>query len=162
MKESAVLLSLGSNLGDRKKHIKSALKKLEASGLKILSVSSYYETEPVGKPGQPPFINIVCRAETSHSPFVLLDICQEIETVSGRMNKGDGSPRTIDIDILMHGKAKISTQRLTLPHPGMYLRNFVLIPLREIHPEFVDPDTGQGIDQLILESEDHSWVKRSS
>lgn len=160
MNTPGVFLSLGSNLGDREKNIRSALEKLEEGGVAMLSVSSFYETEPVGNRDHPPFINIVCKVETSLSPFDLLNLCQEIERSSGRRNKGDGSPRVIDIDILIHGESRIFTPRLTLPHPGIYRRNFVLIPLREIEPGFINPETGQGIDQLIRESGDCSWVKK--
>ena len=158
MNNPAVFLSLGSNMGDRKKNISSALRNLEEAGVSMLSVSSFYETEPLGNRDQPPFINIVCKAETSLSPFDLLELCQKIEIISGRTKKGDGSPRVIDIDILQQENTSISSERLTLPHPAMYRRNFVLIPLREIEPGFINPETGQGIDQLIRESGDTSWV----
>ena len=162
MDDSAVFLSLGSNLGDRKTNIQSALRRLEDSGVRPVSISSFYETEPVGDLNQPEFINIVCSVNTSLSPFELLDLCQEIERISGRKNKGDSSPRCLDIDILLYGNRSISSPGLTVPHPRMYRRNFVLIPLREIQPEFVNPGTGQGIDQLIKENGDPSWVRISS
>ena len=161
MDDSTVLLSLGSNLGDRKANIHSALRKLGDSGVNLVSISSFYETEPVGDLDQPEFMNIVCAANTSIPPFKLLDLCQEIEKISGREKKGDSSPRCLDIDILLYGNRIIYSPRLTLPHPRMYRRNFVLIPLREIQPEFVNPVTGLGIDQLIKESGDKSWVKVS-
>ncbi len=159
MSDSVVLLSLGSNLGDRKANIQSSLQQLADSGVQPLSVSSFYETEPVGDRNQPEFINIVCIVSTALSPFELLDLCQKLEKKSGRKTKGDSSPRDLDIDILLYGDKIISSPRLTLPHPRMYRRNFVLIPLREIQPKFVNPCTGQGIDQLIEESGDMSWVR---
>ncbi|MFH1965219.1 MAG: 2-amino-4-hydroxy-6-hydroxymethyldihydropteridine diphosphokinase [Acidobacteriota bacterium] len=159
MNNADVYLSLGSNLGDRKKNIQSALKRLVSSGVKAVSVSSFYESEPVGDREQPAYINIVCVVETTLSPFELLDLCQEIEKISGRTSKGDSAPRCIDIDILLHGSAEISSLRLTVPHLRMYRRNFVLIPLKEIQPDFMRPDTGRGIDQLIKECGDQSWVK---
>lgn len=159
MNNDDVFLSLGSNLGDRKKNIQSALKRLGSSGVKAVSVSSFYETEPVGGREQPAYINIVCVVETTLSPFELLDLCLKIEKISGRTSKSDSAPRCIDIDLLLHGNARISSRRLTVPHPRMYRRNFVLIPLREIRPQFMSPKTGQGIDQLIKKCGDRSWVK---
>jgi len=156
---SEILLSLGSNLGPRAENIREALRKLEESGVRIISVSSLYETEPVGAPGQPDYINAVCRAETELPPLSLLELCQAIERGAGRTRKGDGSPRCIDIDILVHGEAEMDGPGLTLPHPGMYRRRFVLVPLREILPGFRQPGSGKDIDRLIEECGDPSWVR---
>ena len=162
MNYTDVFLSLGSNLGNRKQNISAALEQLEDSGVNLVSVSSYYETEPVGDRDQPAYINITCRVETKLSPFELLDLCQKTEKISGRTSKGDSASRCLDIDILLHGSTSISSRRLTIPHPRMFRRNFVLVPLKEIHPGFVNPETGQGIDQLVEESGDKSWVKKTS
>lgn len=159
MKSARVLLSLGSNLGDRKDNINSALGLLEMSGAGMSSVSSFYETEPVGNRDQPDYLNIACIAETGLSPFYLLDLCLLIEKKGGRSVKGEMSPRRIDIDILQFGEIEVRSSRLTLPHPEMHRRRFVLIPLQEIMPDFTHPISGKHIRLLLEECGDRSWVR---
>ena len=160
-KSSTVFLSLGSNLGRRREIIGKALEMLSARGVGISSISSFYETEPVGDAGLPLFINIVCRAATCLNPLELLETCQEVEWNLGRLSKGDQAPRPIDIDILFFNDRKIETLRLTVPHRDLHKRNFVLLPLKEISPDFVNPVTGEHIDEMIEKCEDRSWVIRS-
>ena len=155
-----IFLSLGSNLGERKKNILAALDRLSGKGINLKTVSSFYETESVGDISHPAYINIVCRATTSLSPYALLDQCQEVERNLGRKRKGDRSPRCIDIDILFYGEKQISTSCLTAPHPELHKRNFVLVPLKEICPEFINPVTGEHIDEMIEKCTDKSWVSQ--
>ncbi len=159
MKNARVLLSLGSNLGDRKGNINSALELLELSGVRLSSVSSFYETEPVGNRDQPDYLNIACIAETGLPPFDFLDLCLEIEKKGGRSGKGDMSPRRIDIDILQFGEIEVRSARLTLPHPEMARRRFVLVPLREIMPDFTHQLSGKNIKRLLEECGDRSSVR---
>lgn len=155
-------LSLGSNLGKRKASIQQALINLTDKGIQVESVSSFYETEPVGDSGHPAYVNIVCRARTALTSREILENCQKIERDLGRKNKGDRQPRSIDIDILFHGDRQVSTSRLTIPHPELGNRNFVLIPLKEICPDFINPVTGKHIDDMIRLCRDSSWVHRLS
>ena len=156
MNTSGIVLSLGSNLGDRRKEIESALLSLKQNGAPPGQVSSFYETEPVGLAGQPDFINIACTVNTRLSPFELLDLCQSIERGAGRTGKGDAAPRTLDIDILFFGQVSIRSGRLVLPHPEACRRRFVLVPLQEILPEFSHPISGEKIQSLIEKCQDTS------
>lgn len=131
----AVYLGLGSNLGDREANIHKALEMLNARGVKILKLSSIIETDPVGGPPQGRFFNAAARGETSLKPHDLLKICHSIEADLGRVRTIENGPRTIDVDILLYGDLKIITPELTIPHPRMFEREFVMRPLKEIMPE---------------------------
>lgn len=158
MGESSIYLSLGSNLGDRKANLKRALEKLPKKGVPLLKQSSIYETEPVEVTDQPDFLNLVCEVETALKPEALLRICQDIESELGRIRKELAGPRSIDIDILFYGQNILDLPLLKIPHPALYRRNFVLIPLVEIAPDFQDPSTGKTIQQLRHESPDRGRV----
>ncbi|MCL4415351.1 MAG: 2-amino-4-hydroxy-6-hydroxymethyldihydropteridine diphosphokinase, partial [Actinobacteria bacterium] len=140
-KKSIVFLSLGSNLGDREKNLKDAVKKLKANqNLDIISVSSIYETEPMYVENQEYFYNIVLKAEVkgAYSAFELLGYAKKIEFDFGRKsNYARYGPRTIDVDILTFDGLKIDSDLLKLPHPKIFERNFVLVPLSEISPDFM-------------------------
>ena len=128
-------LGLGSNLGDRRRHLAGALRRLQAgAGIRIAEVSSVYETKPVGVAGQPIFLNLVARITTTRSAHELLDQCLRVEAGLGRVRRERWGPRTIDIDLLLYGDARINDGRLTVPHPRMRERGFVLAPLAEIAP----------------------------
>ena len=135
-------LGLGSNVGDREEHLRAALDALAGHGIAVDAVSSAYETEPVGEmPDQPDFLNAVVRIRTELDPDALLDACKAIEVEHGRMFGGPRhGPRTIDIDVLLLGDAELRTDRLTLPHPEVASRRFVLVPLLELDPELTLPD----------------------
>lgn len=134
-------LSLGSNLGDRAATLDTALRALEASGdIQILRRSSLYETAPVGKTDQPEFYNLVVEIETALSPEALLDRCQEVERALGRLRTERWGPRTVDLDVLLYDRIRVTTERLVVPHPEMLRRRFVLEPLLEIAPDAVLPD----------------------
>lgn len=134
-------LSLGSNLGDRLGRLREALERLgRLDGVRLERVSAVYETEPVGVKDQPPFLNLAARIETTLEPLQLLDAAKRIEREMGRRPGPRWGPRPVDIDILLHGAAVMETPRLTLPHPAMLGRAFVLVPLAEIAPDLVLPD----------------------
>jgi 2-amino-4-hydroxy-6-hydroxymethyldihydropteridine diphosphokinase len=130
-------IALGSNLADRQKNIKLALEFLkQAPAIKILKVSSIIETEPQKARPQPKFLNGVVKLQTSYSAHQLLKKLQEIEVKLGRKTpRVKNEPRTIDLDILLYGDFKIDEKELQIPHPSMWKRRFVAIPLKEIAPE---------------------------
>ena len=133
-----VYIGLGSNVGDRRFYIDRALDLL-AETVAIRAVSSIYETDPVGYKIQPPFLNGVAEVETLIPPHDLFRRLQEIEIEVGRQLRFRWGPREIDLDILMYGNRIIDTPNLTIPHPEMHRRNFVLIPLCEIANNLVHP-----------------------
>jgi 2-amino-4-hydroxy-6-hydroxymethyldihydropteridine diphosphokinase len=135
-------LGLGSNVGDREAHLRGAVESLREHGVSVEAVSSLYETEPVGEiTDQPDFLNAVVRVRTALEPEALLDISKAIEAEHGRVFGGPRhGPRPIDIDLLLLGEIEMSTERLTLPHPEITSRRFVLLPLLELDPELQLPD----------------------
>ena len=135
---AAVYLSLGSNLGDREANIRTALDLL-AAGVRLIRVSSLHETAPIGVTDQKDFVNAVALIETDLDPKSLLDAIKGIEQTMGRVRNFHWGPRVIDIDILLYDNAVINTPELTIPHPRMMERAFVLIPLAEIAPDLELP-----------------------
>jgi len=154
-------LSAGSNLGDRQSNLEQAVAALNARGAVVRKTSSVYETEPVGFRDQPWFLNIAIAIETAFSPIELLDACQKIEQEHGRIRTFANAPRTLDLDILLYEDLTSTTPRLTVPHPRMAERRFVLMPLAEIAPEIVNPVLGQTIKTLLAACKDPSQVRRS-
>ncbi len=133
---TSVYLSLGSNIGDKKAYLLSAIERLEQLDKTIVkSVSSFYETAAWGKTDQDDFLNICCELETDLAPQELLLACQKIEKDLKRVRHEHWGPRTIDIDILLYGDETIATENLNVPHPYMTERAFVLVPLEEIAPK---------------------------
>lgn len=144
-----VFLSLGSNLGGRQATLEEALIRLEASDhARVIRRSSLYETAPVGVTDQPWFVNQVAEIETDLAPDDLLDLTQSIERDLGRTREVRWGPRTIDIDILLYADQTLQTARLTVPHPEMMRRRFVLEPLAEIAPDLSLPD-GRRVRDLV-------------
>jgi 2-amino-4-hydroxy-6-hydroxymethyldihydropteridine diphosphokinase len=135
-------LGLGSNVGDRISHLTRAVEDLRQHGIEVDAVSSLYETEPVGEIlDQPDFLNAAVRIRTQLDPEALLDLCKAIEVEHGRVFGGPRhGPRAIDIDLLLLGEIEMSTERLTLPHPEVKARRFVLAPLVELDPKLSLPD----------------------
>jgi 2-amino-4-hydroxy-6-hydroxymethyldihydropteridine diphosphokinase len=137
-----VHLGLGTNVGDRDRNLRTALTQLRPI-MDIDSISSVYETDPVGYADQPRFLNIVARARCSLSPAELLQELIAIEERMGRRRTFRNAPRIIDIDILLYGDVVLAQPGLDLPHPRLTERAFVLAPLVEISPELADPLTGK-------------------
>lgn len=136
MKEAA--LSLGSNLGNRVENLSSAIRALNLlCGTSVISVSHNYETEPFGVEGQPMYLNCCAKIMTELSPVALLGACLGIEAAMGRYRVVPQAARPIDIDVLMFEGVRVQTEELTLPHPRMMERAFVLVPLQDIYPEMV-------------------------
>lgn len=129
-------LGLGGNVGEPKNNIVEALKLLQSHGtVSIVKTSSFYETAPVGYEQQDWFVNIVAEIETVLPPDELLTLCNEVEQLLKRIRLIRWGPRTIDIDILLYEGFESNTERLTVPHPRMLERAFVMIPLLEIAPQ---------------------------
>ena len=135
-------LGLGSNVGERLDHLHAAVDLLGAHGVRVLERSSVYETEPVGEIlDQPDFLTAVIRVSTGLEPEALLDTCKVIEVERGRVLGGPRhGPRALDVDLLLLGDLELETERLTLPHPQVRSRRFVLLPLLELDPELALPD----------------------
>jgi 2-amino-4-hydroxy-6-hydroxymethyldihydropteridine diphosphokinase len=144
-----VYLGLGSNVGDSQALLKSALAELDRPDLKLLRVSSLYETEPIGMREQRWFLNLVAEFETELSPQQLLQRMQKIETSMGRRRTMENGPRTIDIDILLYGSVAMKTEELEIPHPRYRDRRFTLAPLAELNPGMRDPVTRQTIAEML-------------
>lgn len=156
-----ILLSLGSNLGDRAGALSAAVRLLvEKCAIKNLVVSSIYETEPVGFTDQPEYFNIAVCGETALAPEEFFMACKEIEFEIGRKNREKWHEREIDIDILMFGAENISTILVKIPHERMCERRFVLLPSDEIAPEMFHPVLRKTIREILSECEDLAAVVR--
>lgn len=151
-------LSLGSNLGDKKKNISRALAFLSDEGVKILQLSSLYKTQPVGYSDQPWFYNQVVEVGTRLNPYDLLGVIKRIELKLKRQPAVPDGPRTLDIDILLAEKSIIQTKKLIIPHPRLDKRNFILTPLKELSPDTFHPVLRQKIRDLLKKSGDPSLV----
>jgi len=134
-------IALGSNLGDRLGYLQLGVDALaRESGVVVLAVSRVYETAPVGGPPQDAYLNAVVAIETTLEPGELLHSCQHVEELAARERKERWGPRTLDVDILLIDGVRADTEDLTLPHPRMWERGFVLAPLRDVAPDLVDAD----------------------
>lgn len=142
-------LSLGSNLGDRQANLEAALNALRAPDLRVRRVSSVYETEPQDFKPQAWFLNLVAEIETELFPRLLLGRIRRIERGLGRRRTVARGPRTIDIDILFYGDFVVKTAELTIPHPRLGERRFVLEPLAELAPELRHPVTRRRVAELL-------------
>ena len=141
----AVALALGSNLDDRLGRLAAAVDALDAV-IELLAVSSVYESDPVGPVAdQPPFLNAALTARTTLGPLELLDVALDLETRAGRRRSLAGGPRTLDVDLILFGRATLARSTLRIPHPRWRDRSFVLAPLAEIAPSWVDPESGRTV-----------------
>lgn len=158
---TTVFVSLGSNLGDRAGNLLLAVRGLMEASFVVHKLSAIYETEPVGLDTEHKFLNMVAEIRVNNvSPSQMMARLLRIEYLLGRREKSLKRPRTVDLDILFFGDEQIDTEFLTIPHPRLHLRNFVLNPLAEIAPNFVHPTLRKEIAELLAESEDQSNVER--
>ena len=163
MRQNAYV-SLGSNLGDRAGFLLLAVRGMLAAGLDVIRLSSIYETQPVEYTEQPVFLNLAAelRGSTLPTPEQTLARLLRIEFALGRTRDIRLGPRTIDLDLLLFKDEQRDTEFLTLPHPRLHLRRFVLVPLSELVPNLIHPILQQSISDLVANCEDESSVKRWS
>jgi 2-amino-4-hydroxy-6-hydroxymethyldihydropteridine diphosphokinase len=155
---NSLYLAVGSNLGDREAYLRAAVRGLAARSIEIVRSASVYSTEPREVLDQPWFLNSVLEASTGLDPDQVLQACLQVEKDNHRTREIGKGPRTLDIDIIFYGRDVIRKPGLTIPHPAFYGRRFVLAPLAEIAPEFVDPLSGKTIRQLLDECPDDATV----
>ena len=156
-----VYVGLGSNLGEREHLIRSALAELaQVPATAVVRASSLYDSEPVGEIEQPPFLNAVAQLETDLPPQRLLWHLHLIEARLGRVRARRWGPRTIDLDLLFYGQTVLDEEGLTLPHPEIVHRGFVLAPLVELDPGFVHPVTGLTLIEHLKQLRPSGGVKR--
>jgi 2-amino-4-hydroxy-6-hydroxymethyldihydropteridine diphosphokinase len=155
-----VYLSLGSNLGDRRRNLITALQRLQEI-MDISKISSLYETEPVDYLVQPQFFNIICSGRTTLSPQKFLQYVKETEELIGRQPSVRYGPRLIDIDIIFYDDLHLVQEDLIIPHPRMAERAFVLVPLVEIAPTVIDPVSGKTVDEMLQSISQNSVNKQS-
>jgi 2-amino-4-hydroxy-6-hydroxymethyldihydropteridine diphosphokinase len=143
-------VGLGSNLGDRPSNLASALERLTADGVRVLRRSDLYETAPVGVVDQPWFLNAVAELRVSLTPRALLELFKTIERDLGRRPTRRWGERVIDLDLLLYGAEEVDDPDLTVPHPELWRRLFVLVPLAELRPDLHAPD-GRRIADVIAD-----------
>ena len=142
-----IYIGLGANLGEREENLKAALARL-APEITVTKTSSVTETEPMYVSGQPKFLNMVCEATTELAPLQILHKLQSVELSGGRGANTHNEPRPIDLDLLFYEDEVVKTPELTIPHPKIAERAFVLVPMAEIAPDFVHPTLGISIAEL--------------
>ena len=154
-------IGLGSNLGDRRANLRRAVCEIERlEGLRLIALSSFYESKPVGPEDQPDFMNAAAAVRTPLAPRSLLETLQTIEAAMGRRRLERWGPRNIDLDILLYDDFVLSEPDLVVPHPLMHLRRFVLAPLCEIAPDARHPVLGMSVRELLARlDEGHGRTK---
>lgn len=155
-------IALGSNLGDRDAHLCAAILALRHTvDTEVVAVSKIYETDPVGPPPQGPYLNAVVCISTGLTPEALLDRLQQIESERGRRRSAErNNPRTLDLDLLLFGDARIDLPGLIVPHPRLHERAFVLEPLRDVAANWRHPVLGEAIEVLARRARDRVRVRR--
>ncbi len=154
-----VFIGLGSNMGDRLRNLREALRLLQNNGITVLRVSALYESDPVDTPDpQPPYLNAVAEVKTDLPLATLLTVLEGIERALGRYTKGDRRPRPIDLDILWAEGQRVSDERLTVPHPRLWERLFVLLPLSELVAEL----DGRSLEEAIRQRQPYQRVWKVS
>jgi 2-amino-4-hydroxy-6-hydroxymethyldihydropteridine diphosphokinase len=156
-----VFLAFGANLGNPREQIEQGIVALNHQGVRVIDRSSWFKTEPMQLDDQPWFLNLVTRAQTSLDPYGLLAACQQVEKQVGRVPSARFGPRHLDIDILLYGNRHIESESLTVPHPRMDERRFVLIPLLEIAPDLKHPVLDQPYAELLSRLDEGKKVLRS-
>jgi 2-amino-4-hydroxy-6-hydroxymethyldihydropteridine diphosphokinase len=158
-----ILIALGSNLasqaGSPAETLKCALDRLRELGVKILSVSSFYETPAWPDPSAPAFVNAVAAVHTALQPVELLNLLHGVETEFGRMRSAPNAARTLDIDLLDYD-GRVMMDGVALPHPRLAQRSFVLVPLAEVAPGWTHPISGQGVGELLAGLHDRAVPKK--
>lgn len=152
-----IYLALGTNLGDRRANLRAALEGLTPE-VRLLAESKFYEAKAWGVEEQPSFLNMAVKAETELGPAELLAYLKRLETKLGRTETFRWGPRLIDIDILLYDELVLETPELTIPHPGLHQRAFVLVPLEEIAANAIHPAIGQTV-HALLQAVDRSGVE---
>ena len=142
---SRALLGLGSNLGDRRQHLRDAVAALPG----VVQVSPVYETNPVGGPEQDPYLNLVVEMDTDLGPRALLELCHSLERQAGRVRRVRWGPRTLDVDILWMDGVTVDEDDLVIPHKRMRERAFVMVPLADVAPDVAAGWEGDGADGVI-------------
>ncbi len=153
-------VGLGSNLGNRERFLRRAVDALgELPGCEVMTVSSFYDTDPVGVGDQPPYLNAVAALDATAGPEQLLWNLLRIESRMGRSQAQRGGPRPIDLDLLWYGRWIVAGERLTLPHPRATERLFVLVPMVEVDPGWIDPRSGLRMDEILRERSNLGQVR---
>jgi 2-amino-4-hydroxy-6-hydroxymethyldihydropteridine diphosphokinase len=159
-----ILIALGGNLPSRAGQpadtLKRALGELERQGVEIREVSAFYETPAWPDPAAPAFVNAVAAVKTGLQPVELLMLLHGLETDFGRLRSASNAPRTLDLDLLDYDGRVMAEPQLTLPHPRMATRSFVLVPLRDVAPGWRHPVTGQGLAELLAAMPDQDGPKK--
>ena len=163
---ATVYIGLGSNIENRFDYLKKGLQAMNADErIRVVDVSSIYETDPVGYVHQDAFLNMVAEIQTGYSPFDLLDFLLDVEQRHGRTRNLKWGPRTLDLDILLYDQENIKSKRLEVPHPRMKDRGFVLIPLYELNPYLFISPLNQSLEDMVAQLADKQgvrlWKKRS-
>ena len=158
--ENKAYIALGSNMGDRFGYLTEAIILLERhEDISVVNTSSVYETDPVGYTDQGQFLNMAIKVETSLEPVELLDTCLEIELKLDRKREMKWGPRTLDLDILLFNHENVETEKLTIPHPRMSERAFVILPLIEMEPNLTLPTIKEPLKNCLLSIPDREGVR---